>query len=88
MKSNEQPFCASCESLLALDLEARDSESVSPRHRIQDFESKMLSRRVRWIGEERPIDRAQGEFGTVLCQQHLAGASADSAASREPRQAE
>ena len=57
-------------------------------HRIKDFESKTLSRYVRWIGEERLIDRGQREFGTMLRQQHLAGARADNAVLREPHHAE
>jgi hypothetical protein len=64
------------------------SVSVSSGHRFQDLESKTLSAQVHWIGEERVVNRDQREFGTVLCQQHLAGARANNAVFRERRQAE
>jgi hypothetical protein len=53
-----------------------------------DLESKTLSGYVRGICEKRLIDRGQREFGTMLRQQHLAGARADNAVFREPRQTE
>src|ERR1700740_1675333 len=58
------------------------------RDRIQDVHSKTSSRLVCWIGEERVIDGGQREPGLVLRQEHLAGAPADGAASREPGQPE
>jgi hypothetical protein len=62
--------------------------SVSSGHRVQDLESKTLSGRIQWIGEQRLVDRSQSEFGAVLCQQHLARARADGAAFRESGQPE
>ena len=57
-------------------------------HRIQDFQSKTLSRLVRLVCEERVIDGGQREPGLVLRQEHLAGAPADGAAFGEPGQSE
>jgi hypothetical protein len=57
-------------------------------HSIFDFVSQELSGSVRWIREERFIDCAQREFGTVLKQQHLGGSRADNAIFREPCQTE
>ena len=67
---------------------AIDSAGVSSRHRIQNFESETLGGQVRRIGEERLINRSQRQFGPVLRQQHLAGARAENAVFREPRQTE
>jgi hypothetical protein len=81
-KSTEQPFSASCVSYPQLDLEARDSVSISSGHRIQNFESEALRGRVGWIGEERFIDRCQCQLRPVLRQQHLASAPANNAVFR------
>src|SRR5258708_40366712 len=51
--------------------------SVSSGHYVQNSEAKTLSGESRWSGEKRLIDRVQCEFGTALCEQHLAGARAN-----------
>src|SRR6516162_6007179 len=56
---------------------------LSVRHCLQDSESKSLSGWSGWIGKERPIDRGQRHLGTVLSEQHLAGAHANSAVFRK-----
>ena len=61
--------------------------SVSVGHRLQDSESKTLRGYSRRVDEKRPIDRGQRHFGTVLGQQHLAGAHANGAVFRKPCQA-
>jgi hypothetical protein len=60
--------------------------SVSASRRVQDSESKTLSVYRPRVGKERPIDRRQRHFGTVLSQQHLAGACANGAVLRKPCQ--
>ena len=69
-------------------LNARDSVRISSSHRILDLQSETPSEQVRWIREECPIDCGQCELGTTLRQQHLAGAHANNAVFREPRQTE
>ena len=46
------------------------------------------SLQIRGICEKWLIDRCQGEFGTLLRQQHLSGAGAENTISRKPRQTE
>jgi hypothetical protein len=53
-----------------------------------DFESKTSSGNVCGVYEKRLIDCRQGEFGTLLREQHLAGARANNAVFRESGQTE
>jgi hypothetical protein len=66
-------------------LPAPTSKSVLSGHRVLNFESETLSGDTCWIGEKRLIDRGQREFGTALCEQHLAGACANGTVFRKPR---
>ena len=66
-------------------LPAPTSKSVLSGHRVLNFESETLSGDSCWIGEKRLIDRGQREFGTALCEQHLASACANGTVFRKPR---
>ena len=74
--------------LPASKVDTGDSVSLSWSRRILNLDSKTSRRQVRGICEERLVDRSEGEFGTILCQQHFTGARADNAVARQPRQTE